>query len=43
MLTDNGAVFTAAPGGGRCAIELELDALGIASRPSRAYHPRLTG
>ncbi len=43
MLTDNGAVFTAAPGGGRCAIELELDALGIASRPSRAYHPQTCG
>src|SRR5919106_5220775 len=31
LLTDNGAVFTAAPrGGGRCAIELEADRLGIA-------------
>jgi transposase InsO family protein len=30
MLTDNGAVFTAAPsGGGHCAIELELARLGI--------------
>jgi transposase InsO family protein len=44
MLTDNGAVFTAAPrGGGRCAIELELAALGIAYRHSRAYHPQTCG
>ena len=28
LLTDNGAVFTATPRGGRCAIELELDAWG---------------
>jgi transposase InsO family protein len=44
MLTDNGAVFTAAPrGGGRCAIELELARLGIAYRHSRAYHPQTCG
>jgi transposase InsO family protein len=44
MLTDNGAVFTAAPrGGGRCAIELELAALGISYRHSRAYHPQTCG
>jgi hypothetical protein len=44
MLTDNGAVFTAAPrGGGRCAIELELGRLGIAYRHSRAYHPQTCG
>jgi len=29
LLTDNGAVFTAAPRGGRCAIELETARLGI--------------
>jgi transposase InsO family protein len=44
LLTDNGAVFTAARrGGGRCAIELELDRLGIAARHSRPYHPQTCG
>jgi transposase InsO family protein len=43
VLTDNGAIFTAAPRGGRCAIELELDRLGIAYRHSRAYHPQTCG
>jgi transposase len=43
MLTDNGAVFTATPRGGRCAIELELARLGIAYRHSRAYHPQTCG
>jgi transposase InsO family protein len=44
LLTDNGAIFTAAPrGGGRCAIELELARLGIAARHSRPYHPQTCG
>jgi len=44
MLTDNGAVFTAAPrGGGRCAIEIELARLGIAYRHSSPYHPQTCG
>jgi len=44
MLTDNGAVFTAIPrGGGRCAIEIELDLLGIDYRPSTPYHPQTCG
>jgi transposase InsO family protein len=44
VLTDNAAVFTATPrGGGRCAIEIELDALGIRSRHSRPYHPQTCG
>ena len=43
MLTDNGAIFTAAPRGGRCAIELELARLGIAYRHSRPYHPQTCG
>jgi transposase InsO family protein len=43
MLTDNGAIFTAAPRHGRCAIELELARLGIAYRHSRAYHPQTCG
>ena len=44
MLTDNGAVFTAGPrGGGRCAIEIELAALGISFRHSTPYHPQTCG
>ena len=44
LLTDNGAVFTAAPrGGGRCAIELECDLLGIRLVHSRPYHPQTCG
>jgi transposase InsO family protein len=44
MLTDNGAVFTGVPrGGGRCAIELELAALGIPFRHSTPYHPQTCG
>ncbi len=44
MLTDNGAVFTAIPrGGGRCAIEIELDRLGIDYRHSTPYHPQTCG
>jgi hypothetical protein len=37
-------VFTAAPrGGGRCAIELECDRLGIRLVHSRPYHPQTCG
>lgn len=43
MLTDNGAVFTAAPRKGRCAIELETAALGIAYVHSSPYHPQTCG
>jgi transposase InsO family protein len=44
VLTDNGAVFTAAPrGGGRCTLELELARLGVGSRHSRPYHPQTCG
>ena len=44
LLTDNGAVFTAAPrGGGRCAIELECDRLGIVLHHSSPYHPQTCG
>jgi transposase InsO family protein len=44
LLTDNGAVFTAAPrGGGRCAIELEADRCGIVLRHSSPYHPQTCG
>lgn len=44
VLTDNGAVFTAAPRrGGRCAIEIELFTLGISLRHSTPYHPQTLG
>jgi transposase InsO family protein len=44
VLTDNGAVFTASPrGGGRCAIEVECDTLGIRLHHSRPYHPQTCG
>lgn len=43
LLTDNGAVFTAAPRGGRCAIELEADRLGIKMMHSSPYHPQTCG
>ncbi|MGD9798743.1 MAG: IS481 family transposase [Acidimicrobiia bacterium] len=43
MLTDNGAVFTAGPRKGACAIELELLALGVDYKHSRPYHPQTCG
>jgi transposase InsO family protein len=43
ILTDNGAVFTAAPRKGRCALELEADRLGIAMVHSSPYHPQTCG
>jgi transposase InsO family protein len=43
LLTDNGAVFTARPRHGTCAIELELLALGIDYKHSRPYHPQTCG
>ncbi len=44
VLTDNAAVFTGAPrGGGRCAIEVELGALGIRLSHSSPYHPQTCG
>jgi transposase InsO family protein len=44
LLTDNGAVFTAGPrGGGRCAIEVECDRLGIRLHHSSPYHPQTCG
>jgi transposase len=39
LLTDSGAVFTAAPRGGRCAIELETARLGIRSVHSKPVSP----
>jgi transposase InsO family protein len=44
MLSDNGAVFTGRPRGhGRVALEIELAALHISFRHSRAYHPQTCG
>jgi transposase InsO family protein len=43
LLTDNGAVFTAVPRKGFCAIELETAALGIRYVHSRPYHPQTCG
>jgi transposase InsO family protein len=44
VLTDNGAVFTARPrGGGRVALEVELDLLGVKFDHSRPYHPQTCG
>jgi transposase InsO family protein len=43
ILTDNGAVFTAAPRRGRCALELEADRLGVAMIHSSPYHPQTCG
>jgi transposase InsO family protein len=44
VLTDNGAIFTAAPrGSGRCALEAELTRLGIRLHHSSPYHPQTCG
>lgn len=44
VLTDNGAVFTGRPrGGGRVALEVELDLLGVKFDHSRPYHPQTCG
>jgi hypothetical protein len=43
LLTDNGAVFSGASRGGRVALELEADRLGIVIRHSSPYHPQTCG
>jgi len=44
VLTDNGAVFTGKPRrGGRVALEIELDLLGVGLDHCRAYHPQTCG
>ncbi|HEX6325485.1 MAG TPA: integrase core domain-containing protein, partial [Jiangellaceae bacterium] len=44
VLTDNAAVFTGTPRrGGRVALELELDLLGVRLHHCRAYHPQTCG
>jgi len=44
LLTDNGAVFVGSyRGGGKVALEYELQRLGIAFKNSRPYHPQTLG
>lgn len=43
LLTDNGAVYTAAYRGGYSAMESELFHLGITYKHSRPYHPQTCG
>lgn len=43
LLCDNGAVFTAAPRGGKVLLQSELERLGIAAKNSRPYHPQTCG
>jgi transposase InsO family protein len=44
VLSDNGAVFTGKPRrGGRVALEIELDLLGVRFHHSRPYHPQTCG
>jgi transposase InsO family protein len=43
LLTDNGAVFTAAYRGGYSAMESELFHLGVTYKHSRPYHPQTCG
>jgi transposase InsO family protein len=43
MLSDNGAIFTAAARHGVCVMESELLALGIDYTHSRPYHPQTCG
>ncbi len=43
VLSDNGAIFTAEARKGRCAMENELAALGVAYKHSRPYHPQTCG
>ena len=43
LLTDNGAIFSAVPRGGRCAMEVETAALGIRYVHSSPYHPQTCG
>jgi transposase InsO family protein len=44
VLNDNGAIFTGKPrGGGRVALEIELDLLGVRLHHSRPYHPQTCG
>ena len=43
VLTDNGAIFTAAYRGGRCLTEIVLESYGVEMHHSRPYHPQTCG
>ena len=43
VLTDNGAIYTAGPCGGKVVLETELERLGIRSKHSQPYHPQTCG
>jgi transposase InsO family protein len=43
VLTDNGAIFTAAYRNGRCLTEVVLESYGVAVHHSRPYHPQTCG
>lgn len=43
FLCDNGAVFTAAPRGGKVLLQIELERLGVTAKNSRPYHPQTCG
>jgi transposase InsO family protein len=43
LLSDNGAVFTARPRGGKVLLQSELQRLGVAFKNSRPYHPQTCG
>jgi transposase InsO family protein len=43
LLSDNGAVFTGTPRGGKVLLQTELERLGVAFKNSRPYHPQTCG
>jgi transposase InsO family protein len=43
LLCDNGAVFTAAPRGGKVLLQVEMEHLGVVAKNSRPYHPQTCG
>jgi len=43
VLTDNGAIFTAKYRGGKAALEVELERLGVICKHSSPYHPQTCG
>jgi transposase InsO family protein len=43
LLCDNGAVFTAAPRGGKVLLQVEMELLGVVAKNSRPYHPQTCG
>mgnify|MGYP001596246519 CR=1 FL=1 len=43
VLTDNGAIYTAEPRGGKVLLETELERLGVRHKHARPYHPQTCG